>query len=83
MEYKKISKGTVLLAEPFMQDPNFKRAAVLLCEHDDEEGSIGFVMNKPLDIKVNDLITDFQIGPKAVHRIGRPGVIENNMCDYV
>ena len=43
-----VTTGKVLLAEPFMLDPNFKRAAVLVCEHG-EEGSIGFIMNKPLD----------------------------------
>jgi putative transcriptional regulator len=53
-----VKKGDVLLAEPFMIDPNFKRAAVLLCEHQDD-GSIGFIMNKPLDVKISDLVQDF------------------------
>ena len=48
----------MLLADPFMLDPNFKRAAVLLCEHQDD-GSIGFIMNKPLDVNIVDLIQDF------------------------
>ncbi len=50
--------GTVLLSEPFMQDPNFKRSALLLCEHG-EEGSIGFIMNKPLNMRVDDLVESF------------------------
>lgn len=53
-----VSSGHVLLAEPFMLDPNFKRAAVVLCEHS-EEGSIGFIMNKPLDIELSELLSDF------------------------
>lgn len=53
-----ILKGSVLLAEPFMMDSNFRRAAVVLCEHD-EEGTVGFIMNKPLDVRITDLISNF------------------------
>ena len=80
MEYHKISKGAVLLAEPFMQDPNFKRSAVLLCEHDDQEGSIGFVMNKPLDIKVNDLINDF---PEIESNVFYGGPVSTDTIHYI
>ncbi len=51
-------KGKVLLAEPFSLDTNFKRSAVILTEHD-REGSVGFIMNKPLQVKVEDLLHDF------------------------
>jgi putative transcriptional regulator len=54
----KIKAGKVLLSEPFMLDPNFKRAAVILCEHSDD-GSIGFILNKRLDMQVDQLIADF------------------------
>ena len=53
-----IEVGKVLLSEPFMYDPHFKRSAVLLCEHS-EEGSIGFIMNKPMNIRIDDLIEGF------------------------
>ncbi len=54
-----IKPGKLLVAEPFMMDPNFKRSVVLLCEHNDEQGSLGFVLNKPLKINVEDLLGDF------------------------
>ena len=55
----KIQSGKVLLAEPYMLDPHFKRAAVLLCDHH-EEGSIGLIMNKPVNnMKVDQVIDDF------------------------
>lgn len=41
-----------------MLDPNFRRAAVLLCEHG-PEGSVGFIMNKRLNMRIDDLIEDF------------------------
>ena len=58
MEENKLKNGDILLAEPFMVDPNFKRAVVLLCEHHDE-GSIGFILNKPIKSKINELLSDF------------------------
>lgn len=53
-----IKNGIILLAEPFMLDPNFRRAAVLLCEHS-PEGSLGFIMNRPTDRRIDELIEDF------------------------
>lgn len=41
--------GKLLIAEPFMPDPNFFRTVILLCEHS-EEGTVGFVMNRPTDL---------------------------------
>lgn len=58
MKTVEVIKGNVLLAEPFMMDSNFRRSAVVLCEHD-AEGTVGFIMNKPLDIDMTDLISDF------------------------
>jgi len=37
----KPSKGQVLLAEPFLNDPYFKRTVIFLCEHN-HDGSFGF-----------------------------------------
>ena len=31
----------LLISEPFMQDPNFTRSVVLICEHN-EEGALPF-----------------------------------------
>ncbi|MEZ5007542.1 MAG: YqgE/AlgH family protein [Chitinophagales bacterium] len=53
-----VTTGDILLAEPFMKDENFKRAVILLCEHNDK-GSFGLVLNKKVDLKVNDVLPDF------------------------
>lgn len=47
--------GRLLLAEPFLSEPHFKRSVIFLCEHS-EEGSLGFVLNKFSDIKLSDII---------------------------
>jgi putative transcriptional regulator len=51
-------KGKLLISEPFLLDPNFKRTIILLSEHN-EEGSIGFILNKPTDLKLNMVLEDF------------------------
>ena len=53
----KPEKGRLLISEPFLPDPNFERTVVLLCEHNDE-GSFGFVLNKPSILKVNEVMED-------------------------
>jgi len=51
-------KGRLLLAEPFMVDPYFKRSVVLLTEYN-KNGSFGFILNKPLELTLNETIPDF------------------------
>jgi putative transcriptional regulator len=53
-----VATGHILLAKPFMDDPYFKRSVVLLCEHNDN-GSLGFILNKPIDMKINDIMSEF------------------------
>ena len=39
--------GALLVAQPVMDDPNFSRTVILLLAHDDAEGSMGLVINRP------------------------------------
>ncbi|MEJ2880743.1 YqgE/AlgH family protein [Pedobacter sp. GR22-6] len=75
------SQGKLLISEPFLMDPNFKRSVVLLTEHG-EEGTVGFILNHPSALLLKDLIpemgeADFPVyigGPVAtdtVHFIHR------------
>jgi|SRR6476661_7195858 len=50
-------KGSLLISEPFMMDPNFKRSVVLLTEHGDE-GSIGYVLNQRSNVFLKNVIGD-------------------------
>jgi putative transcriptional regulator len=54
----KPEKGRLLIAEPFMSDPYFKRSVVLITGYS-KEGAFGFILNKQIDLKVNDVIKDF------------------------
>ncbi|NQY07321.1 MAG: YqgE/AlgH family protein, partial [Flavobacteriaceae bacterium] len=49
-------KGNLLIAEPsIMGDISFNRSVILIAENN-EDGSIGFILNKPLDFSLEDLI---------------------------
>ncbi len=57
----KPQKGKLLVAEPTLTgDVSFNRSVVLLAEHN-HEGSVGFILNKPLDYTINDLISEITI----------------------
>src|ERR1035437_8936677 len=61
LDYTKFKpeQGKLLLSEPFSADPNFKRTVVLLAQHD-EEGSVGFVLNRPMNLKLERIIDEFK-----------------------
>lgn len=50
--------GSLLLAHPAMQDPNFARAVVMLSAHD-EEGALGVVLNRPMDQCLGEIDPEF------------------------
>lgn len=49
-----LAAGTLLVAEPPMADPNFKRSVILLCEHS-AEGSFGLILNKPSPLLLSEV----------------------------
>lgn len=79
MVKNEVKTGKVLLAEPFMVDPNFKRSAVVLVEHGDE-GSIGFIMNKPIKMRIDDLIDGF---PEFESEVLFGGPVQTDTVHYI
>lgn len=58
MTTHKPAKGLLLVAEPsIIGDVSFNRSVVLLAEHNDE-GSVGFILNKPLEYTLKDFISE-------------------------
>lgn len=73
--------GGLLISEPFMLDPNFRRSVVLLTEHN-EEGSVGYVLNQRSNLYLGNIITECHdsefpvyfggpVGTDALHFIHR------------
>jgi putative transcriptional regulator len=49
----KSRRGQLLIASPRLRDPNFFKTVVLLVK-DEEEGALGVILNRPLEITVAD-----------------------------
>jgi putative transcriptional regulator len=54
-----LQKGRLLASEPYLPDPNFERTIILLTEHN-EDGSVGFVLNKPSETLVSEIVDDIK-----------------------
>ncbi|MEL6986829.1 MAG: YqgE/AlgH family protein [Bacteroidota bacterium] len=76
---KDLGSGKILLSEPFMQDPNFKRAVVLICEYS-ADSTVGFVLNKPLKMNIDELISDF---PEFESEVYFGGPVATDTIHYV
>ncbi|GGW26628.1 YqgE/AlgH family protein [Arenibacter certesii] len=87
---EKPKKGKLLIAEPTLSgDVSFHRSIVLLAEHN-KEGSVGFILNKPLNYNISDLVTEIEVpfrvyngGPVEqdnlyfIHKV--PELVENSI----
>lgn len=56
---KQLNAGQLLLSEPFMHDENFKRTVVLICEHNTTNGTVGLIVNKPINLKLAEIVEEF------------------------
>jgi putative transcriptional regulator len=52
-------KGKILISEPFLPDTFFNRSIVYLTDHT-PKGSVGFILNKKIDLKISAAITGFE-----------------------
>ncbi len=50
--------GRMLVSQPMLVDTFFSRSVVMLAEHG-EEGSFGFILNKPANVKLSSVTKDF------------------------
>jgi len=75
----KPTPGKILISEPFLMDYYFKRSVILLADHN-EEGSFGVIMNKPLSVKLNEVIKDF---PDFASQIYLGGPVQNDSLFFI
>lgn len=83
--------GVLLIADPFLKDPNFMRTVVFVTEHR-EDGTIGFVINRQFENTLDELLPEIEghklpvyyggpVQPNTIHFLHRypeeiPGGIE-------
>jgi putative transcriptional regulator len=66
-------RGRLLVATPDLRDPNFSRTVVLVLEHSDE-GALGVVLNRPVDLRVDEILPDWadQVSAPGCLFVGGP-----------
>jgi putative transcriptional regulator len=88
--------GHLLISEPFMRDPGFRRSVIILTEYS-ADGAVGMVLNHPSDYVLGDILPEVSyseipvyiggpVGPDNLHFIHHcpekiPGGIE--VCDGI
>lgn len=75
----KPEQGRILISEPLLSDNYFKRSVIFLTEHN-EKGSVGFVLNNPVSVKLNDVLAQF---PKIDSKISIGGPVGTNSVHYL
>ena len=76
---QKLSPGSVLISEPFLDDDYFSRSVIFLCEHN-EDGSFGFVLNKYVENEIAEMIGEF---PKIDSKLGVGGPVDTSHLFYL
>lgn len=76
---EKLNKGKLLVAEPsIFTDASFGRSVILLTEHN-ENGSVGFIINKPSIYTINDLIPEI----KSNHIVYNGGPVSDDNLYFI
>jgi putative transcriptional regulator len=73
--------GSLLVASPMLQDPNFTRTVILLLDHD-ADGAFGVVLNRPSEMLAVEALprwADAVSEPAVVH-VGGPVTPEAVVC---
>jgi len=60
MDNKESLQGQLLIAMPSMKDPNFREAVAYVVEHN-QDGAMAIIINKPLDMTLNDIFEQLEI----------------------
>lgn len=72
-------KGNLLIAEPsIIGDVSFNRSIVLIADHS-QEGSIGFILNKPLDYTIDELVLEID----AKFKVYNGGPVEQDNLYFI
>ena len=60
-----------LIAMPTLVDPNFEATVTYMCAHS-EEGAMGIVINRPLEIELGDVLEQMELAAQDPAIVSRP-----------
>jgi putative transcriptional regulator len=78
-ESNALQAGDLLLAEPMLFDPNFQRSVILVCEHDDAQGTFGLVVNHPAQV----IVEEIDKHPYLKGNLYKGGPVQPNTLHYL
>ncbi|MEK7412767.1 MAG: YqgE/AlgH family protein [Planctomycetota bacterium] len=73
----KPTAGCFLVAAPVLRDPNFIQSVIYLLEHS-ESGSMGLIVNRPLDIPLSSIWEDVPSGLAEARTAADGGPVERD-----
>jgi putative transcriptional regulator len=82
LEHWRVSPGTFLAAWPDLEDPNFSRSIVILCQHG-PRGALGFVINRPTGLTIDRLLPDHPLLSKLGTPIYLGGPVDHTRLQFL
>ena len=68
IKFENLKKGNLLIAEPsILNDLEFNRSVILISEHN-KNGTVGFILNKPTNHTINELLPEIDSNHIALDR---------------
>jgi putative transcriptional regulator len=75
----KVQPGTILISSPDLEDPNFDKVVIAICEYN-TKGAMGFVINQPYDRNFNELLEFSNSKPFPLYE---GGPVENDSLYFI
>ena len=82
MERPQNFTGQLLVADPNLLDPNFRRSVLFISSHEADEGAIGVIINRPLDKHVSELLVEPAPGALANVPVFLGGPVATNQLMF-
>jgi len=70
--------GSILLSHPSLKDPSFHKSVVFLSAHSEESGTIGVILNRPLNRTLDELDDQFKNNPYGSIPVFEGGPVETD-----
>ncbi|GLY19315.1 YqgE/AlgH family protein [Kineosporia rhizophila] len=67
--------GSLLVASPTLEDENFRRTVILMLDHGDD-GALGLVVNRPMEVDVSSVLPAWQPYTTAPGRLFQGGPVQ-------
>ncbi|MBT0774047.1 YqgE/AlgH family protein [Kineosporia sp. J2-2] len=67
--------GSLLVASPTLEDENFRRTVILMLDHGDD-GALGLVVNRPMEVDVSSVLPAWQPHTTAPGRLFQGGPVQ-------